>query len=147
MMKQERGFTLIELIIVIVILGILAAYAVPKYMSIDKEARVSVVKGLGGTMRSAAEMVHAVALVKGASGNVDIGSATVNIGNSSYPDPDAAGIVAALADTDGFTTTVDATNDAIVFTKDGATDTDNCSVTYTSDGANNPTYDTVTSGC
>ena len=52
-MRNERGFTLIELIIVIVVLGIMAALAIPKFLGIRADARVSAVKGALGGVRSA----------------------------------------------------------------------------------------------
>jgi MSHA pilin protein MshA len=71
-MNKNRGFTLIELIIVIVILGILAAYAVPKYMAIDRDARVAVVRGLEGSLRAATDMCHAVANARGLAGGLPL---------------------------------------------------------------------------
>lgn len=56
----QRGFTLIELVVVIVILGILAAFAVPRFMGMEGQARVSAVKAIGGSMESAAAMAHGI---------------------------------------------------------------------------------------
>ena len=57
--KSDSGFTLIELIIVIVILGILAAVAIPKYEDMREQARVATIKGQLGTIRSAIAIQYA----------------------------------------------------------------------------------------
>lgn len=51
---RQQGFTLIELIVVIVILGILAVTAAPKFMNLTSDANASVVKSLSGAVRTAA---------------------------------------------------------------------------------------------
>ncbi len=53
---MKKGFTFIELIIVIVVLGILSAFAITKYVSMSKDAELSVAKSLGGALKSAATL-------------------------------------------------------------------------------------------
>ncbi len=57
--RSEAGFTLIELVIVIVILGILAAVAIPKYEDMREQARVATIKGQLGSIRSAIAIQYA----------------------------------------------------------------------------------------
>lgn len=64
-MKRQSGFTLIELVVVIVILGILAATAAPKFMNLQGDARISTLNGLKGSVKSAISMVYSKAILKG----------------------------------------------------------------------------------
>ena len=64
-MKREKGFTLIELVMVIVILGILAAVAMPKYVNMQDEAKSAAAKGVIGTVRSAIAIQYAENALKG----------------------------------------------------------------------------------
>jgi len=76
MRRRQSGFTLIELVIVIVVLGILAALAVPRFISLQREARIAVVDSLFTSVRSGANIVFAksaaAGLAAGATSSVDI---------------------------------------------------------------------------
>lgn len=63
---KSQGYTLIELIVVMVILGILAASAAPKFVNLQTDAKITRLKGLAGAIKSANSLVHAKAIVSGA---------------------------------------------------------------------------------
>ncbi|HIF9517347.1 TPA: type II secretion system protein [Photobacterium damselae] len=64
-MKRQGGFTLIELVVVIVILGILAVTAAPKFMNLQNDARNATLEGLKGAIQGASGIVYGKAAIKG----------------------------------------------------------------------------------
>ncbi len=62
---EQGGFTLIELVVVITILGILAAFAVPRFASLEGQARLAATQALAGSVRSGAALSHALWLAQG----------------------------------------------------------------------------------
>jgi len=72
--RLDQGFTMIELIVVIVIIGILAAIAVPRFMDLQGQAQRSVRDGLTSGLRSAASLAYAQAAVNNTIGALDANS-------------------------------------------------------------------------
>ncbi len=159
--KTQRGFTIIELVFVIAIIGILAAFAVPRFVDLQSDARASNIRALEGSVRAAAAMVHGKAIVEqkeklasGVSVTVEGAGATSTVALAyGYPEGTAAGIGNAVELDGNYKITVGTTRPytyLIEYTaSDGTTVIPNCSFTYTEPGAAGeaPEFVDVTTGC
>ncbi|MBW8191919.1 type II secretion system GspH family protein [Neiella marina] len=81
-MNKQRGFTLIELVVVIVILGILAVTASPRFIDISSDARASTLQGLKGALQSGADLVYSKSVING----VETGSDELDIDGDGVDD-------------------------------------------------------------
>ena len=127
MRKSNQGFTLIELIMVIVILGVLSAFALPRFANFSGDARAAALQGMAGGMKSAAAIAHAQWLIS--NGALDLTTVTLDGTSIAIGDgyPTVAGIIEAIGgDSSLGQFTVDATKtitprvDALLGTADTA---------------------------
>lgn len=165
-MKKQSGFTLIELVIVIIILGILAATAVPKFINLQGDARASAMQGVKASLESAATLTYSKAAIDGREGNTTVQNAALSpaytvdnvVVDFGYPAAtaaalrEAAGLLA--ADWAIAAPTTATTPPSVIVTVAGAPATASvvatgCMVTYTeaADATHRPTIAVTVTGC
>lgn len=167
-MKKQGGFTLIELVVVIVILGILAVTAAPKFLNMQGDARAASLEGVQGAMQGAAGIVYAKSAMEGEDKtdyaetngpSVTVDLTTINTHNGYPLAADSNGIGDAMTISGDMEKVVDTANDVLyVIFDDGNSSTTVSNVTtgacyasYTLDkdssSVTEPTYAIVSTGC
>ncbi len=135
--SAQHGFTLIELVMVIVIVAVLAAIAIPKFIDLRSDARIATVRSLDGAIRTNAEVWHIYCITRQPCGST-AGFYHLSQGGKSYliqnAYPEAGDVVGGdqvdnMLTLNGFDVSL-VNNLTTRFAAKGAPDPTNCAVTY-----------------
>jgi MSHA pilin protein MshA len=130
---NQQGFTLIELVVVIVILGILAVTAAPKFIDLTGDAKGAVVQAVEGSLNSAADLAHAKALVNGIdAGFLSIAGGTVEFING-YPTAESIDVLMEIdySSSDAKFVFGNSTSNVATYSYKGVTTATECQAVYT----------------
>ncbi len=126
--SKNFGFSLVEIVVLVTLLGMGAAFAVPRFTSLANRTRAAEVLALGNELRAAAAAAHSQFVAAGShlsAATLEGRAVALKYG---YPEASAGGIGNAIIDWGGFTTK--ANPSFVVFFKTGALSEFKCSVTY-----------------
>jgi MSHA pilin protein MshA len=125
---KNLGFSLVEVVVIVTLLGMGAAFAVPRFTSLANRTRASEVLVLSNELRSAVEAAHSQFVAAGSHLSAATLKGKAVALKNGYPEASPSGIGNAIIDWDGFTTKT--TPSGVVFFKTGAPTDSQCSVTY-----------------
>lgn len=155
-MKQNKGFTLIELVMVIVILGVVAAVAIPKFANLGRDTRIASIKGLEAAIREALDVSRAkCAVTSGCSISLTSGTTyvtlqdgtSIRVWNGSPDGGDLDNGIHKAINYDGFSLSVAGGSTDSIFTIADAPTPTQCRVVYVNPASGPTTISSVITGC